>query len=168
MSMNILASIMLIALSFAGQVATQTPKVQAEDLRRLAGAEWTGTLTYLDYRANKKVSILSNLTVSQSVGDTLSWVFEYKYPDEPKANSKRTVTINDVGTVFNGETVLERTSLDDGTLKIVTEQTGSDNDRRALFRYTYLLGPSNFSITKEVRVEGATEFFERNQYSWKR
>lgn len=43
-----------------------------------------------------------------------------------------------------------------------------DNDKRALFRYTYLLGAKSLSIKKEVRYEGASEFFERNEYSWKR
>ncbi len=35
-------------------------------------------------------------------------VFEYQYPDEPQANSKRTVTVSKDGTVFDGETVIER------------------------------------------------------------
>jgi hypothetical protein len=36
------------------------------------------------------------------------------------------------------------------------------------FRYTYLIEASSFSIGKEVRPEGAAEFFARNRYSWKR
>lgn len=166
--MSIFVSALLVASSFAGLAFPQTPKVRAEDLRRLTGAQWTGSLTYLDYRSNKKVSIPSNLTVRQTAGDELSWVFEYQYPDEPKANNKHAVTIGEGGTVINGEKVIEMTPLDGDALRIVTEQAGSDNDKKALFRYTYLLGPSSFSIKKEVRPEGASEFFERNQYSWKR
>ncbi|HEX7177685.1 MAG TPA: hypothetical protein VF240_20670 [Pyrinomonadaceae bacterium] len=166
--MSVFVSALLILSSFAGLAFPQTPKVRAEDLRPLTGAQWTGSLTYLDYRANKKVSIPSNLTVTQLAGDEMSWVFEYQYPDEPKANSKQTVTLSKDGTVIDGETVIERTSLDGRMLRIVTEQTGKDNDKDALFRYTYLLGPSSFSLKKEVRPEGVAEFFERNQYSWKR
>jgi hypothetical protein len=66
------------------------------------------------------------------------------------------------------ETVVERSSPDGGTLKIVTERRGKDNNKDALFRYTYLIGVSSFSIRKEVRPHGAAEFFERNRYSWKR
>ncbi|HJU54258.1 MAG TPA: hypothetical protein VJ715_06795 [Pyrinomonadaceae bacterium] len=151
-----------------GYIQSQAPTVRLEDLGQLTGEPWAGSLTYLDYRSNKKVSIPSNLTVTRVPGEEMSWVFEYQYPDEPQANSKQTVTITEGGTVIDGEKVIERTALDGGALKLVTERTGSDNDRKALFRYTYLLGPSTFSIKKEVRPEGAAAFFERNEYSWKR
>ena len=166
--MSIFVTALLVVSSLAGPAFPQTPKVQAGDLRRLTGTQWTGSLTYLDYRSNKRVSIPSNLTVTQSAGDDMSWVFEYQYPDEPKANGKRAVTITGGGTLIGGEEVIERTTLDGDALRIVTEQAGSDNDREALFRHTYLLAPSSFSIKKEVRYEGTTAFFERSRYSWKR
>lgn len=166
--MNIFVSVLLVTFSFFGLAFRETPKVKTQDLQRLTGAQWTGTLTYADYRTSKKVSILSNLTVKPSAADKLSWVFEYQYPDEPKANSTATVTISKDGTTLDGEKVIERTSLGKDTLKIVTERTGPDNDKQALFRFTYVLSAKSFSIKKEVRYEGATEFFERNQYSWKR
>jgi len=78
------------------------------------------------------------------------------------------VRLEEGGTVFGGEQVVGRTSLEGGALKIVTEKRGRDNDREALFRYTYTFGDSDFSIRKEVRPEGAGEFFERNTYSWRR
>jgi hypothetical protein len=74
--MKVLGLVLLAASAFVGLVRQQTPKVSAEDLRRLAGARWTGTLTYLDYRANKQVSIPSNLTVTQAEGEGGAWVFE--------------------------------------------------------------------------------------------
>ncbi len=79
--------------AFVGFVPQQSPRVSAEDLRKLSGARWTGTLTYLDYRSNKPTSIPSNLTVTQAGGDENAWVFEYEYPDEPKANGKQTLKI---------------------------------------------------------------------------
>ncbi|MGH9903627.1 MAG: hypothetical protein ACRD68_17610 [Pyrinomonadaceae bacterium] len=166
--MSLFISILLAALSFGAPAFPQTPRVQAEDLRRLTGARWTGALVYVDYGSNKEVSIRSNLTVTQSPGDEASWVFDYEYPDEPKANGKQVVTLGKDGTAIGGETVIERSSLDDGALKVVTERRGKDNNRDALLRFTYLIGASSFSIRKEVRPEGAAEFFERNRYSWKR
>lgn len=154
--------------AFVGFVPQQSPRVSAEDLRKLSGARWTGTLTYLDYRSNKPVSIPSNLTVTQADGDENAWVFEYEYPDEPKANGKQTLKVSDGGTVFDGETVVERTSLDGDGFRLVTLKRGRDNDKDALFRFTYTLDGSAFSVKKEVRPEGAPEFFERNRYSWKR
>lgn len=145
-----------------------SPKVSSEDFQFLVGAPWAGTLTYLDYRANKKVSIPSNLTVSPAPNDKQSWIFEYQYPDEPKANEKETVTIGKDGETINAETVTSRTKLDGGAVQIVTEKKGQDNDRQALFRYTYQLSATSFSIKKEVRYEGKSKFFERNEYSWKR
>lgn len=144
------------------------PKLSAADLQRLTGKPWAGTLTYLDYRTNKTVSIAANLVVSQSDGDKRSWVFEYQYPDEPKANSKETVVISQDGRVINGERVVERVRLARDRLRIVTEKSDPDNDKKALFRFTYLISANSFSTKKEVRYEGTEAFIERNQYSWRR
>lgn len=166
--MNLFFSALLLVSNLLTPAVPSTPKVTDKDLRPLTGAQWTGTLTYLDYRSNKKVSIPSNLTVTQSAEDKRSWVFDYKYPDEPKADGKETVTVSKDGRAINDETVTQRMKLAGGTLKIVTEKKGRDNDRDAVFRYTYLLNAKSFSIKKEVRYEGAPEFFERNEFSWKR
>lgn len=166
--MNIFISVLLIATSLSGLTAAPAAKIKADDFQRVAGAEWTGTLAYLDYGKNKKVSIPSKLIVTRSATDKQSWVFAYQYPDEPQANSKETVAIGKDGRTINETTVVERTTLADKTLKIVTEKAGLDNDKRALFRFTYLMGAKSFSLKKEVRYEGASEFFERNEYSWKR
>ena len=166
--MSALISSLLAAALLAATAAPQAARVSPEDMRRLTGARWTGTLTYTDYGTNRRVSIPSNLTVTESPEVGAAWVFEYEYPKEPKANGKRTLKLGEGGSTFDGETVVERTSLDDGTLKLVTEKRGTDNERAALFRFTYLIGASSFSVKKEVRHEGAPEFFERNVYSWSR
>jgi hypothetical protein len=166
--MNIFVSALFLALYLFGLAILNSPKITNKDLQLLTGAQWSGTLTYLDYRSNKRVSIPSNLNVTQAVEDRLSWVFDYQYPEEPQANSKETVTIGKDGRSINGQTVIERAKLAGGTLRIVTEKRGQDNNRNALFRYTYMLNARSFSIKKEVRYEGETKLFERNEYSWKR
>lgn len=166
--MNLFVSVLLVASSLLWFVPQPTPKVTGEDFQVLTGQQWAGTLTYLDYSSKKKVSIRSNLTVTQSAEDKLSLNFEYQYPDEPKANSKDTVKISKDGKTIDGETVTERSNLADGTLKIVTEKIGRDDNQEAVFRYTYLLASKSFSIKKEARYQGKTDFFERNLYSWKR
>lgn len=166
--MNILIAAFLIALSFFGFASPKTAKVKAKDLQQLTGKQWSGNLTYLDYGKNEKVSIPSNITVTRSAGNNSSWIFDYQYPDEPKADNKKTISISKDGKTIDGETVIERTSLADGTLKIVTEKSGTDNDKKATFRFTYLINKTNFSIKKEVKPDDAKEFFERNEYSWKR
>jgi hypothetical protein len=159
---------LLIALFSILPVFAQTATVKPEDFRTLTGGRWMGTLVYVDYRSNKEVSIPSNLTVAEAKGEDPTWIFEYEYPDEPKANSKENVKLAKNGTSINDETVVERASLDGGLLRVVTERRGKDNDRDALIRYTYTIGQSSFSIKKEVRPEGSTKFFERNRYSWRR
>ena len=166
--MSVFVSALLIAASLFGQTAANSPRLEAGDLNRLTGAQWKGTLTYLDYGRNKKVSIPSHLTITGPGADGLSWTFDYLYLDEPKANSKEVVVVSKDGTIIDGERVVERATAPDGTLKIVTEKAGTDNGKPSLFRYTYLLGATSFSIRKEVKPEGAADFFERNQYSWTR
>jgi hypothetical protein len=159
--------LLIVSSLFAG-VSVKSPKIKGDDLKRLTGERWTGTLTYLDYGRNKKVSIPSNLVVIRSAENKRTWIFEFQYPNEPQANSKRTLTIGADGRTFGEETIVARTTLADKTLKIVTEKKGTDNDKQALFRFTYLLSATNFSIKKEVRYEGASDFFERNEYTWRR
>jgi opacity protein-like surface antigen len=150
-----------------GPDAGQAPVVRPADLERLAGAEWQGTLSYLDYGSGRKTSIRSNVTVTPS-GEPSRWIFAHRYPDEPRADSRDTVVLAADGRTLAGETVVERATLADGTLRIVTEKPGRDNDRPATFRYTYLIAPARVSIRKEVRVDGTAEFFERNEYAWTR
>ena len=94
--------------------------------------------------------------------------FQLRYPDEPKANSKATVSLSEDGKTLDGETVVEKSQLAGNTLKIVTEIAGRDADKKALFRFTYLYNATSFAITKEVRCDDAKGFFQRNQYTWNR
>jgi len=149
-------------------LTAQTLRINPEDFRPLTGDPWLGTLVYRDYRSNKEVSIPSNLKVTQSAEKKLSWIFEYEYPDEPKANSKENVVLSEDGTKIDDEKIVERESLAGGVLRLVTERRGKDNDQDALIRHTYLIASSSFSVKKEVRPEGSTQFFERNRYSWRR
>ncbi len=156
---------LLIFSTFAtGQNAVLTP----EDLKLFEGPKWTGTLTYLDYRSNKRTSIKSNLTVTQKANTQLTWTFAYEYPDEPKANDSSDAVLEDGGRKFFGENVIEKKYLPGETLRMVTTQPGTDNGKKALFRYTYLINAKSLSITKEVQVEGSSDWFERNEYRWVR
>ena len=166
--MNVCSTILMALASVLGLATQGLPSLRTTDLQTLTGQAWTGTLTYLDYRSNRPVSIRSNLIVSRSTGDEPVWTFDYQYPDEPKANSRETVTLGKEGTTLNGEPVLERTSVAGEGLKVVTEKSGMDNDRKAAIRSTYLIGARSFAIKKEVRYDDAQEYIERNRYEWTR
>lgn len=153
-----LALVVLTTGSFA-----QSAKLEPKDLAVIEGSKWIGTLTYLDYSSNKKTLIKSNLTVSKAAGEKNVWIFDYEYPDEPKANSKDRVILSENGKTLDGETVSEVTKT-----KIVTLKAGTDNGLTAIFRFTYEFGKDRFSIRKEVKPEGSVDYFERNTYSWTR
>ena len=53
--------------------------------------KWTGSLTYLDYSSGKSFSMPANVEISES--GTKNLIFDYKYPNEPKANVADTITI---------------------------------------------------------------------------
>lgn len=166
--MKILLGLLLWVMSIGGGALAEQPTLKPEDLDRLVGARWVGMLTYLDYGKNKKVSMPVTLEVTRFSADRLTWTFDMRYPDEPQANNVDEIALSGDGRTLDGETVLERSSPSEGMLKIVTEKSGTDNKKAAMLRYTYLISATAFSIRKEIKYDGAAEFFERNEYSWKR
>lgn len=159
----------LIVLTLVSALAVfSQDSVVAADLKQLEGAKWVGELTYLDYSSNKRTTIKSNVTISRSTDKESIWIFDFEYPLEPKANSKKDVKLATDGREFDGETVSERKKLADGTLRIVTTSRGKDNGRDATYIKTYSIGIKSFSVKKEVRIDGSSEIFERNTYSWTR
>jgi hypothetical protein len=166
--MKALILALLLGSQVFGSVSLKEAKFKSDDLQILTGPQWTGTLTYVDYRSKKKISIPENLNVSPNCSDKWYWIFEYVYPDEPQANSREIVRLSKDGRNMNDEVVLERTILPDNTVRFVTEKKGEDNNRSASIRYTYSLNAKSFSIRKEVRYDDENQFFERNGFDWKR
>ena len=166
--LNRVAPALALAASLRSLAAQPVPRIEPADVQRLAGAPWKGSLTYLDYTSRKPVSIASTLVVTRADAEGRSWRFDYQYPDEPKANSASSVTIAGDGSTIDGERVTARSVLAGGIVRIVTEQSGQDDRRPAVFRFTYLLGDSSFSRRKEVKFEGTADYFERHTYSWTR
>ena len=166
--MNLFILPILIAAQMFGLFSATEARVKRDDLQMLTGAQWSGTLTYLDYRSRKLISIPVNLSVKPNADDDWSWSFTYNYPDEPRANSEEIIRLSKDRRSINGEVVLERTRLRDNTIKVVTEKKGEDDNRSASIRYTYFLNVRSFSITKDVRYEDDDKYFERNTFRWKR
>lgn len=160
--------ILVLTFVFAFSVSAQNAKMSVNDLKTIEGKQWVGNLTYVNYGSGKKVSIPSNLTVTRSNADRNIWVFDYQYPDEPKANGKSDIKLSSDGKMFNDGSVIEKQKLPGGVLKFVTTKDGMDDNKPSLLRYTYLVSKRAFSIKKEVRTEGSAEFFERNTYRWTR
>lgn len=154
-----------------GQSADAAAVVTAADIDRLTGAPWTGTLTYLDYTSKAHTTIKSSLAMArlpETKEGEAAWDMRVGYADEPHANSGEAVLLKRGGRTFRDAEVVERSVLADGTVRIVTEQDGPDDNRPARFRFVYLLGEKACSIQKLVRFTPQEAFFERHIYRWSR
>jgi len=151
------------ALSFK----SDEPVVTSDDFNILTSYKWTGKLTYLDYQSNKEVSIPAYITVEKTE-DPDAFIFINEFPDEPKANSSETIRIEDNGKVFGNESVTEKISDEEGSLKIVTEGEGMDDEKPALIRHTYFISKSKFTVQKDVNFRDGNNFLKRNIYEFER
>jgi len=143
------------------------PVISSDDLNIVTGKKWTGKLTYLDYKSNKEVSIPADITVEKTE-DPDAFIFINEYPDEPKANGSETIRIEDNGKIFGNETVTEKISDEEGSLKIVTERDGMDDEKPALIRHTYFISKTKFTVQKDVNFRDGNNFLKRHIYEFER
>ena len=166
----VLCAALVLSLAACKGLPVAPPPARAlpADLDLIAGPSWHGTLTYLDYQSGKPVSIRSTLLLTRLPGDAPRWELRLGYDDEPHANRAEVLAIDAGGRTLDGEAVVERTSLADGAVQVVTEADGEDDHRPARFRHVYVLGATRSSLQKLVRFAGTDTFFERNIYRWQR
>lgn len=140
--------------------------VTSADLEPLLG-EWKGTLTYVDYSSNKPYTMPAYLTASQGKSENQVSLM-YRYPNEPKANSKGKIKISDQGKKLNNESVISREVLADGSVQITTSYNGKDNNKEAIMKGVYILGKTICVIRKEVKYVNSDKWLKRNEYSFQR
>jgi hypothetical protein len=92
----------------------------------------------------------------------------YRYPNEPKANSKGKIKISDQGKKLNNESVISREVLADGSVQITTSYNGKDNNKEAIMKGVYILGKTICVIRKEVKYVNSDKWLKRNEYSFQR
>lgn len=160
--------IVVLTMLLVSTASAQKVSMKPADLNPLIGGKWVGTLTYLDYGSKRSTAIKSDILITRVDTDKLSWIFDLKYPLEPKADRKETVSLSKDGKTFDGEKVVERTREKGGILKIVTAAKGRDDDKSADVRHIYLIARKSFSIIKQVRFDGEAALFVRNTYKWTR
>jgi len=156
---------LLIAVNSNAQSKANFTK---EDANLLSGS-WKGSLTYLDYNSGKPYTMPANTNINLIKG-TNSLLVEMVYPDEPKANSKDTLLINEESTSFDGAKIISRKSLADESIQIITEVNGKDgnDNKKALLRKTYTFKKNSFTNRKDVMFEGTTEWIKRHEYIYTR
>ena len=137
-----------------------------EDIEIILG-DWTGSLTYIDYSSNEPYTMPADVTVKQ--GQTKNKLsLNFKYPNEPNANSQGQISISKKGDKINKEIIVSKRELSNEQLEIITEYNGKDNKKKALIRNKYILGSKQFVIRKEVKFENSNEWIMRNEYSFER
>ena len=159
-------SLLMVPALMAPAFATEPPALDVADLEVVVGADWTGSLTYLNYQEPFiEFTIPAALTVTATeAGLKLA----YEYPDEPHANSTVQAEISANGTKLMGEPIVANTELENGGRMIQTAFACEDMGRSAACEMTYSFAPSELRITKMVTYDGETESFRRNAYVFTR
>ena len=159
------AAMLLLLLTASSFHQKQSePVVTAADLSLFTG-DWTGTLTYKDYTSGGQESIAVNISVRKKAKRI--WRLRFNYSQEPNAGKTDKFKLSTDGRMMNGSKVVEKTILPDGTLKIVLEERGKDgNDQKpCTFNHIILLNKSQLRISKLVKFDNETTFFQRNEFN---
>lgn len=140
--------------------------VRTEDFGALAGDDWKGTLTYLDYQPPyEDVTIPAELTIALS---SRSVRLAHRYPEEPKANEQSEVPVSEDGSRIDGDRVTVRRRTQSGALLLVAEGECEDMGRKATCINSYRLETRQLVIRKDVRIEGREDTFRRSEYRFVR
>ena len=137
--------------------------VMTSDFQTIVGDGWVGTLSYLDYSKETWEEIPVKLKVETPKKRSISYAI--KYPGESRYNTRERIKLSSDGTVLNGDKIIMRETLTDGTLRVLTEAPGKDDGKPATIRTEYLAGAARFVVKKYVRFDGETEFFQRNEFN---
>ncbi|OLY94027.1 Uncharacterized membrane protein YphA, DoxX/SURF4 family [Cnuella takakiae] len=152
LAMPAAASVLLLLGSLGVQAQSRAETKEANLFDRYAG-QWTGTLTYLDYRTEQQVSIPMTLQVKPLLGKSGAALMAVRFPGE--AGHDFTDTL-----VYSGP---EQSSAD-GKLVWQKETAGLDNEKQATLRVSYAFGAAEIRSKNEVRYPERSTFFTRNEY----
>ncbi len=159
-----LIALMLISANVTADEASKTAaNISIDDLAPLTGPEWTGSLSYLDYGSNKTATIPVSIRFDSAKSASIR--YHIKFPGESQYNESAKLKITRDGTRLNGEPVVKRSLLPDGTVVVVTRDKAKDDGRPADIRTTYSLSTAALTIRKDVRFAGDNDYFERNAYT---
>ena len=143
-------------------LSSKAQSFQIKDLSASVG-NWEGKLTYLDYSTGKPYTMSANIKISFTENKN-GYIMGHEYPREPQANSMDTTYVK--GKLFGKDRIVEFSKEGQDGFKLVTDIDGEDgNDhQKAILRHTYVLKSNSYSITKEVKFDGTTNWIKRNEY----
>jgi len=140
--------------------------VTMDDLRRLEGGNWEGSLSYLNYGSDKRSTIPVKAAIK--VLDENALQYAIQYPGEEQYNAKERLKLSSDGTRIDGYIITSREQTADGMLILTTEGTGRDDNRPAEVQVIYTVAADRFSIRKNIRFKSSETYLNRNEYSFRR
>ena len=156
----ILASLLLFPVIFA---CAQKRGATQHDLDSLPGY-WTGSITFTDYSDDHTKQSLPALLIITSKTDSLALDYSYTQTNGKIVANKGDLRIYNEGTnlQLDGiEYVIVAVRREGPRLTIIAERDGTDNNKEATIRQTFIIGPGILNITKEVKYETQEKFFVR-------
>lgn len=154
----------LLACNTSKTVALQ--KTNPEDLDTLIG-EWTGTLTYIDYRSNEPYTMPADVNIKKGKSEN-KFILDNIYPNEPKANNTDKLVLSKDGNKINNYPIVSSTELPDGVIQIKTEHAGKDNNQKALIQNIITISQDKFINAKYVKFENSEEWIKRSEFNYRR
>ena len=159
--------LILTSLLFISATAAFAQKKDAT-MRDLAGlpGNWIGQLTYTDYKDDKTQVTLPTKLEIMMVNDSLRFQYSYTESNGKVVKDNGDMSIyNDGKQLFYDDHEFDVMAVrrKGDRLTIIGERDGTDNDKEAIIRETFIIGPGVFNIVKEVKYETAEKFFVRNQ-----
>ena len=155
----LIAFTLLFSLQSVGQKT-----ITSDDLNLIIG-KWTGSLTYIDYSSNEPYTMPANLIVKQGKNKNQLLLLN-NYPKEPKANNKEKIKISKNGSRLNKIKVKSKEKISGEKVKIVTEYSGKDNNKKAIIKTIYIVGKNELIIRKEVKIKSSDDWILRNEYKY--
>lgn len=158
--------ILVFVLSFL-VAAVNAQTVSSDDLKQMLGS-WSGRLTYLDYTSNKDETINVSLLVEKK--NENSFELTFSYPGESGYGGKDTFLIHDNGRMISAMRVIKKQNNGSNNLQITLEEKGVDGNenKEAMFQHIISLSENKFILTKLVKFESESGFFQRNQFVFTR
>jgi hypothetical protein len=110
-------------------------KIEISDFKVLNNTNWKGTLTFKNYSDGKQVTLKKTLSILVTKNKIITKI---KFPNEPKANSKKIIKIKRKGTYFGNEKVIKKEVVENGIIKITASYKGNDNNKKANINNIYM------------------------------
>ncbi len=168
MKLNIVSILLFISFTMNGQVAS----VSSNELQELFG-QWEGTLSYTDYSDDSSTSTLKCKMIIYWKGRKGSIGIGFTEP-----NGKVIYDIVKMKLLKKGKKIkfdgkkykvdYFKQDKNSKSWELIMSCSGKDNNRKATIKQRIEYNDTTLLITKEVKYEGTSDFFERSKYTLER